>query len=253
MRIVKLSDVPVLEDGEIIPSIRGTIVDVYERKTGSNDKGEWSIQNATISGDGVKVDLKVHNRDDIKPFKGKVVLISCKDGSKGLTGVYALHDTYGGKTTKKVKLTATAVIESGDAPAPSDNDGGEPEDDLNYGMEPASETPAPRPATKPATRPAPAPAPAPAKPASNGNGNGHHNGGGTPGPGGIKVAINRYANTMLACYDAAVYVKAQADNRHAGTVGEVSPEQFQAMVSSLFIQAMKDGQVMPAGSYEKLA
>ena len=64
--------------------------------------------------------------------------------------------------------------------------------------------------------------------------------------------MSRYANTFLAAYDAAVYVKQKADNRHAGVVGEMSPEQFQGMTTSMFIQACKDGQIMPSGDYDKL-
>jgi hypothetical protein len=55
---------------------------------------------------------------------------------------------------------------------------------------------------------------------------------------GVKQALQKSANMMLVCLDASVYIKTQFENKHDR---EMTNEHFQAICSSLFINADKRG------------
>ena len=90
-----------------------------------------------------------------------------------------------------------------------------------------------RPQTAPAARPAPS-AVTPAGQFAN-----------------TKDYLNRAANVMELCLDAANYVRSRFDRDNGGD-GTMSAEQFQAITSSFFIAAHKDGYVdaMPIGNLD---
>lgn len=64
-----------------------------------------------------------------------------------------------------------------------------------------------------------------------------------------RAVVNQLANTYILCYNAGLYAKAELENNH----GEVMPpDQFQALVSSLYIQATRENvhHSLPVGSFD---
>ncbi len=265
LRLVSVADALKLGEKEIIPSITGTVTECYPRKAGEGAKGPWTVQTFVISQGDDSIRVSAWNHPDLT-LKGKRITVSCKTGDKGNTGVYASIDTYKGKSTPAIKLTDTAIItvegaqqvsqQTGPAqsqwksrqvdsdilPSASEHDAYDPNDT----SEPPPEHGSSAGASRIVRTPAPTPSPTPVK---NGN---HAIGVPRGGVKEVKVAMNRYANTWAMAYGAAVYAKQQVDAIHGASVGEVSEDQFQAMVSSLFIQACKGDQIMPQGTFSEI-
>jgi|ERR1043166_783677 hypothetical protein len=117
MRLVALSEIEGLEDGEVIPSLTGHIKSVFDYKTGENENGAWSFQDLVITDGKTDVRVKavnVHNLDDLK---GKDVTLTAHSSPKhGLTGIKKLVEEWKGKTYHKVKLTGTCQITTNGEP-----------------------------------------------------------------------------------------------------------------------------------------
>lgn len=213
MRILKIADVCALEDGETVPSVRGRLTAIYDRKSGQNDRGAYSFQNAELDDGSGKIKVKLKDRDALLPvWKGKLVVISCNESKTGLTGVKAADDEYKGKISRILWVTPSAHIDLAEA------------DNQQAPAEPTRQS-------APASQPAKAPngnghAPAPAT--------GHAPGNGQPT---VRQRLNRLANLYLASLDAGMYV-ARTFEEQAGE--PMSGEHFQACVSSLFIQATRE-------------
>lgn len=210
MRVVPIKELAVLTLGETVPSVRGKLTAIYDRKTGQGQNGEWSLQNCELTDSTGKIKVKLDDRDALpKDWRGREVYISCNNGDKGLTGIKIKEETYKGNTSRILSVTESAHLD--DAAA----------------QEPPQDEPAPAKAPKAAPTQA---APAQAKPV-NGNGNGNG------GKESIKAYLNRQANLYLHCMEAAKYVVDTFDNLHPDSI---SPDHFQGVCSCLFIQASRD-------------
>ena len=109
MREVTIEEIEKMEDGEIIPSVRGTIKAVYERKeTGGQYPG--TAQNAFLANGDKSIGLRVENHDDISHLKGKEVLISCWKNDKGIHGIKVMSGEYDGKPYHKIKVTKVGTF-----------------------------------------------------------------------------------------------------------------------------------------------
>lgn len=243
MRTVTIADVFNLDHGETIPSIKGRIAEINRLNKGTNDKGEWSIQNITLTDPSGAVKVKLLNRDELPMnWKGRTVYMFCHEGDKGMTGLKAKDDDYRGKVTRIVSVTPTAHIEEAD----SQNEQSHPDPDpaatsRMQRNEPPRQNPPPTPQQPNQRQTTP---PAPSQPAQPPPQNGHATNGN--GIGDVKKHLNRMANLYICCLEAGQYVKHQWKQGHEV---DMSDDQFQACVSSMFIQASRENlyNAMPIG------
>ena len=107
-----LNQLGAMADKQTLACIAGTVTNVYKPKSGENSNGPWSIQNAVIKGsDGTEVTLWIKDREEIpSSAKGRFLILTAKQGEKGLSGLYVMDDEYNGKTTRKIKVTHTAEL-----------------------------------------------------------------------------------------------------------------------------------------------
>lgn len=218
MRIIPLSEVLKMEPGETVASIRATVKAIFDRNTGTNSHGDWSLQGAMlIDASGVEIKAVIKDRDPIPAaWKNKSIIISCHNGDKGLTGIKAKDDEYRGKVTRILSVTPSAVIEL----AENTHAESEPEPE-----EPPARTEA-APAKSQTTKPAAE------KPA---------NGGHESDDLGVKQALNRMANLYLHCLIATDYVRKTWEEREKRAMPQ---EQVQAVTSALFIQSTRQGMAL---------
>lgn len=203
--------------GEPVPSLRGKVTNVFKRFTGTNDHGDWSIQTIVVRDETGEAKLKIVDRDEIpKTWQGHEVHAFCKAGDKGLTGLKIEDDEYRNKVTKIVKVTPSATLDLAEVTAQPT-----PTADLNDDQIPGAEVP-PQPAAPPAAPAAPA---APAKPS---NGVTYD----------AEKDIAHWARLYLRCMDAADWVQTK---RTEAVKPPMTPDHYQACVSSLFIQATRNG------------
>lgn len=105
-----------LKNGTPIDSISGVLENVYERRSGTTEKGrQWSFQDLILKDKTGTIKVKLNGRKECpKSMEGRVVTLSSARGSKGLEGVIAEDDEYKGKTTRLVRVTeAASVVGSG--------------------------------------------------------------------------------------------------------------------------------------------
>jgi hypothetical protein len=98
-RIVPFKEAIALDYGEKIPSLRAKIKSVVQPSTGTNDHGDWTIQNVTVEDPAdpkATIKLKLFDQPEIEQnWKGKVVLIeSGTDKKGGICDVTLMQDTY---------------------------------------------------------------------------------------------------------------------------------------------------------------
>lgn len=101
-----------LPAGAQIFKVTGTLVELYGPKTGSNSKGDWALQRGTLQfDDGKKLPLFFKDRDPLHlSCKGRRIELSCTQGSKGLSGVYADDDDHGDTVKRQIKITPTGDL-----------------------------------------------------------------------------------------------------------------------------------------------
>ena len=192
------------EAGGTIATLTGKVDEVYKRNAGVGPKGPWTVQGLKLSegNDWIKVDL--WNHDELSAYKGHVIKISSDRGLQVQDNAYT--DKAGvtkGAGTVKISCSKGAVITS-----PGFGDDGD-----------APQQTAPQ-------APHQVPPVAQAAPAHSG-----------PGPNEpfVKRRQNQLANMYLLCNTAADYIYANPIS--AG----LTPEHYQACVSTLFIQATREG------------
>jgi hypothetical protein len=217
MRVVPLRDVLGLQSGETVPSVRGRITRVWDRKTGTNSTGDWAIQNLLLKDDsGAEIKVKVTDRDAIPgTWKGKLVYIACNEGKHGLTGIKAKDDDYGGKVNRILSVTPTAAIELADA---------------------SQSTPPPEQQTQP-----PPPQQQQQQP-KNGNGSGSGNAPTAPPTTAaekISTAAHVRARDYYRVMEAAHAMRLAWDKAHPEH--QMTPDHFQGACSTLYIQLQRDG------------
>ncbi len=220
MRLIPIKDALTFSPEENVPSVRGKVKEIYKPSTGSSDKGEWSFQNLVIVDESGQIKVKLKDREPLPlDYKGRVILISCKEGDKGLSGVKIKEDEYRGKIDKVLWVTPSATIDRVEGSAPAAPQQAQANGHVE---QPKSEAPK-----------------------QNGNGNGQ--------PDSVKHvrhSLNRMANLYLHCMEAGNYVRSQWEAAHQVKMSE---EQFQACVSSLYIQGSRDNLYdgLPIGSFDK--
>jgi hypothetical protein len=120
MRTVPIIDIAKLEHGEVIPSVRGTFKRVFDRKSGVNAKGDWSVQHVVLAQDGAEIKMAFWNHEDLKGDEGKEMEIRAHEGKKGLTSVFVEDEEYpkgSKKITRIIRVTEAAQIREADKQA----------------------------------------------------------------------------------------------------------------------------------------
>lgn len=86
MRLVELSDVAGLSDGEIVPAVKAVVKAVFPPRTGQGKHGEWRVQNAILTQNGTEVRASFWGID-VSDLKGKEVCLQSQAGRRGLEGI----------------------------------------------------------------------------------------------------------------------------------------------------------------------
>lgn len=115
MKAYPLNQIDALADKSPLGMVTGTAKRIFQRKTGTKQQsGEpWSKQDFEIESDGVTVKVVVWDKEEIpRSNEGcKVTLFSKEQPGKAPSGLYVFDDTYQGKTTRKLKMTTTGLIQ----------------------------------------------------------------------------------------------------------------------------------------------
>lgn len=246
MKVMTIAEVLELQDGQAVTAVRGTLVAVYPQKTGKYKSGpnvgnEWRIQNCKLKDDTGEIALKLDGRDPLpKNWQGNdVYLCQTKNGKGKWMGLTCVLDTYQGNTSTVLKATSTAEItEAGDPNAVGAHQTDPGQD--HEGQEVAHEAEAPAPTqVKAQAQKAPQASSQPAnqaQPARKTKDEIEHE---------YLLAVQRTkkeiaqgANLYFLCLQAGAWNM----KRYEEEFGEpMMPEQFQAMVSGLFIKADRAG------------
>tara|TARA_R110000772_G_scaffold45987_6_gene105143 strand:+ start:11347 stop:12012 length:666 start_codon:yes stop_codon:yes gene_type:complete len=106
-------------DGQVISGISGTLTNIYPRKNGTGEHGEWSFQNAKLQDDnGALIDIQFKDRPEIpQDLKGSYIAIMSNTTDKGTHGVKVYDDEYPqGTVTRKLRVTKSASFSDVKAP-----------------------------------------------------------------------------------------------------------------------------------------
>lgn len=103
-----------MEEGEIVPAVSGIVEEVYKQRSGEKNGKPWAFQDLVIKDGSVRIGVSISERKEIPAsVKGKLLTFISSSGSRGLTGVKIILDTYKGETRKKLRVTPTAEIVEG--------------------------------------------------------------------------------------------------------------------------------------------
>lgn len=241
MRLIPIPTLLEMEEEEAVPAFRGTIKRVFGRSTGSNDHGEWSLQNLIVTEPGAdKVEIKVKLKDQPEipeKAKGRSLYVESNRGERGMTGIKIKVENYQGKPRKYVHVTKTAAVTLLDRNAanPAPNAGSE--DRAPVGS-PEEQGEAPRAKAQPQNpapqNPAPAAAAAPQNPPKSADGKPKRD----PKQHEAELTLIQQANLWRRCL--AVMHKT-ADDYFAATGERLDGETIRSGTSTLFIQGARDG------------
>jgi hypothetical protein len=113
-------------DGQQVLAFKGRIKAVYQQTTGTNDHGDYKIQNILVEDGKNELKVKLDGRDAIpKTAVGQTFYaVATKSEKHGWVGTKFGSETYKGKTTPVLKVTQSAELQIGgeattDAPAES--------------------------------------------------------------------------------------------------------------------------------------
>lgn len=111
-RCSTIAEIVAQQDDTLVMLCRGTITNIYPPSEGDNEHGHWSIQNIVIKDATGTIKVKLKNRETLtKADKGKLLEIAAFHSDKhGWVGAKAQDDTYNGKTSRIIYLTAAAEL-----------------------------------------------------------------------------------------------------------------------------------------------
>lgn len=226
---MKVSTINELVDSseEFVPeSFRGKIKKVYEAKEGEGEHGPWRIQPALVTDGTNDMRIVFSGRNAYNPadIEGTEIYAKAKKTKKGhYSGLKLKISTWQEKTKKELFIYEYAEVSFGDEDEGSaiiDKGGISTEKSSTSVSDTSSQTDS---FDKFEEKEGAVDA--------------------------VRQNVAQSANMMLVCLDAAMYVKQQFEGKHDTGM---SREHFQAITSSLFINADKRGLIsnMPKGSLE---
>jgi len=108
---MELKDILKQPDGFTPPQVTVKIEKVWDYKSGTSDKGEWSFQDIQVVGTTGRLKLK-GLPEFPKDREGMTVTIKAHSSAQhGLTGLKVAHEEYQGKTYDKLIITKSAKWE----------------------------------------------------------------------------------------------------------------------------------------------
>lgn len=178
MRVLKIDEIYKLDHDELIPSVKGVLIELKMSTPAKSDYNpNGTLQNGILRDNTGEIKIKFRDRPELpQHLLNREIYIECKEGDKGKSGIKAKDDTYRGETNRIISVTSTALINEADGVADNEPP---PEENRNRGGQ-RSEAPPRQAASQQPSAPARngnsqhAAAPTPLKaPETNGNGNGH--------------------------------------------------------------------------------
>lgn len=106
-----ISEVKQME-GMVIPRMEVMVGMVYERKTGTGQYGEWSLQGAMCSDDTGEMKIVFKQYPDQSKLSGRKMVFKSMEGKHGLKGVEVKKNDYKGKVTMELHVSKAALIVS---------------------------------------------------------------------------------------------------------------------------------------------
>lgn len=85
--------------------------EVKDRKTGSSDRGPWSLQAIQLKDDSGEIAAIIWNRDDVHALKGKTLRIGATKTANGWVGCSIEDKEYQGKRYRQLKLSGNFLLE----------------------------------------------------------------------------------------------------------------------------------------------
>jgi len=112
---MKIYDVTNLQDGMPVTDLKVRVVGVYDRKTGSGEYGEWSIQNMKVQDESGDIVVTCKNVPDLSHLKEKKIILSATKSDKhGWVGLVAYDNEYKGNIQRNIKMTGACSVELAD-------------------------------------------------------------------------------------------------------------------------------------------
>lgn len=124
MRVTPIKEIADLEPDEKVMAVHARVKTIYAYSAGTNNHGDWSIQNIIVADRSGEIKVKIKDHEEIpKSWKGRDVLIECtKHDKHGWIGVKAVDDTYKNKTSRILSVSRTGDVNL--ANERRDNEGG---------------------------------------------------------------------------------------------------------------------------------
>ena len=226
MKVSSISELTNSSEEFVPESFRANVKKVYEAKEGEGEHGPWRIQPALVTDGTNDIRIVFSGRNAYAPsdIEGTEIYAKAKKTKKGhYSGLKLKIGTWQDKTKKELFIYEYADVSFGDEEKGSAiiDKGGistEEKPKSTSSTDNQSDSFEEFEAQENATD-------------------------------AVRKNVAQSANMMLVCLDAARYVKQQFEGKHDT---EMTPEQFQAIASSLFINADKRGLIssMPKGALE---
>lgn len=225
MKAQTISEIAGLPAKAIVYAFEGVVSKVFDRKTGQNSNGDWSIQSLMVKDPtGAEIKVMLKDREAFGYGVGTAIRLEAKQSDKGFSGLYAEDDDYKGKVTRLIKVTPSAMLCRLDGAAPA--------------AQPQQAAPQAQPARQGQGWDEPAPqtqpyrqTPQAAQHVANAQGQAASHG---TTPIGVKRTMIQIANLYLESLLATRYV---AETYKEKTGMDMSDAQRQACASSIFIKA----------------
>ena len=198
-------------------AFRGEIKRVYDYKQGEGQRGPWSLQAVLISDKGkeVRVVFSGRNQYASSEIEGTELFAKAKKTkSGGFSGLKVKISEWKGEQKKELFVYDSADVSFGDEDKGSAI--------IDHVTEPTTDVVSPDVTSE----------------TTNETATFEQFEKDEDSIGGVKKALTKSANMMLVCLDATLYVKSQYEGKHET---KMTDEHFQAICSSLFINADKRG------------
>lgn len=114
MKTISISEAKTNPANMPIPRIVGKIKMKWDRKTGTNANGDWSMESGILTNGEDDIKFTLSGCPALLYGPGDNIVLRCKDGKKGLTGVKTKVEEYQGKSQPVLWITPTAYVVSDD-------------------------------------------------------------------------------------------------------------------------------------------
>lgn len=106
---INIADLPA-RVGTCIPSFVGILDLIWERKEGSKNGKDWSVQSGLLEKGNEKCQVTFWNRGEMSGMKGKTLFLSARMSKGKLTGLDVKEAEYQGKTNIQIHVAGFAGL-----------------------------------------------------------------------------------------------------------------------------------------------